>query len=135
MIFIATGSRRFWQMAPVTPLQANASPVAGSVGIVLDWLKSPARSSAVGTTALFRNVLVVCRRPEYDAKKKVRSWTIGPPAVAPNWLRLSGGGAAVDPQSLALSVPSRKYSNADPWAALVPLLVTTLMTPFEKRPY
>ena len=51
-------------MTPTAPLQANSWPVAGSVGIVLDWLKSPVRSSAVGGIALFRNVCVVWRSPE-----------------------------------------------------------------------
>ena len=51
-------------MTPTTPLQANSWPVAGSVGTVRDWLKSPLRSSAVGTIALFRNVCVVWRSPE-----------------------------------------------------------------------
>ena len=64
MIFIATGSSRFPQMTPTTPLQANSWPVAGSVGIVRDAVKSPVRSSSVGTIALFRNVCVVWRSPE-----------------------------------------------------------------------
>ena len=64
MIFIATGSSRLGQMTPVTPLQANVCPVAGSTGSVLDALKFPVRSSAVGTMAVFRKVLVVCRSPE-----------------------------------------------------------------------
>ena len=64
MIFIATGSRRLGQITPTTPLQTNVWPVAGSVGRVADALKSPVRSSAVGTMAVFRNVLVVWRSPE-----------------------------------------------------------------------
>src|SRR5215831_923380 len=131
MIFIATGSRRFGQMTPVTPLHANVWPVAGSVGIVFDALKSPTRSCAVGTMALLRNVLVDWRSPEYVAKKNVRSRAIGPPAVPPNWLRLSGGVASVEPQSLAFIAPLRKYSKADPLYLLVPAFVMTLMMPLE----
>ena len=64
MIFIATGSSRLAQITPVTPLHAKVCPVAGSVGIVFEALKSPVRSRAVGTMAVFRNVLVFWRSPE-----------------------------------------------------------------------
>ena len=64
MIFIATGSSRLAQIAPLTPSQVNTCPVAGSTGKVLDALKSPTRSCAVGTTAVLRNELVVWRNPE-----------------------------------------------------------------------
>ena len=64
MIFIATRSSRSAQMTPTTPLQAKGCWVAGSFGMVLDLRKSPVRSAAVGTMALFMNVCVVWRRPE-----------------------------------------------------------------------
>ena len=87
MIFVATGSRRAGQMTPLTLLQVNVAPVAGSVGFVAEALKLPTRSKSVGTMALLRNVLVVWRRPEYEKKKKVLSRLMGPPRVPPNWLR------------------------------------------------
>ncbi len=64
MILAATGSMRLGQITPTTPLQTKVCPVAGSTGLVVDALKSPMRSSAVGTMALFRKVLVVWRNPE-----------------------------------------------------------------------
>src|SRR5260221_6529156 len=127
MIFIATGSRRFAQIAPTTPLQTDVCPVAGSVGKVLDWLKSPTRSRAVGTIAVLKNVLVVWRRPEYVPKKNVLSCAIGPPIVPPNWLRLSGGVASSELPSFAFHFPSRPYSKTQPLQLLVPGLVTTVM--------
>ena len=87
MIFTATGSRRLAQMTPLTPLQVKVALFAGSVGFVAEALKFPTRSKSVGTIALFRNVLVVCRKPEYEKKKNVLSRRIGPPSVPPNWLR------------------------------------------------
>src|SRR5688572_24614759 len=136
MIFIATGSSRFGQITPTTPLHVNGCKgVAGSFGTVLDALKSPVRSAAVRTMAVFRNVCVVRRRHEYVVKKNVRSWTIGPPSVPPNWFRLSGGVASTEPHSFAFILPSRTYSKAEPLYLLVPDFVTTLMMPLEKRPY
>ena len=64
MILAATGSMRLGQITPTTPLQTKICPVAGSTGLVADAVKSPVRSWAVGTTAVFRNVLVFCRSPE-----------------------------------------------------------------------
>ena len=64
MIFIATGSSRSGQITPTTPLQTNGCRLWDRSGMVLDCVKSPVRSTAVGTMALFRNVLVVWRRPE-----------------------------------------------------------------------
>jgi hypothetical protein len=122
-------------MTPATPPHAKVWPVAGSVGIVREALKSPVRSGAVGTMAVLRKVLVVCRSPEYETKKNVWSLLSGPPRVAPNWFRLSGGLSSWDPQSLALSFSSRVYSNTEPRNLLVPDLVRTLITPLEKRPY
>ena len=49
--------------------------------------KSPARSSAVGTVVV-RSLKLRCRSPSYEPMKKVLSFTIGPPNVPPNWLRL-----------------------------------------------
>src|ERR1051326_3576767 len=129
MIFMATGSSRLAQITPVTPLHTNVLPVAGSVGMVLEALKFPVRSSAVGTMALFRNELVVCRRPDHEKKKKVLSCRIGPPMVAPYWLRCSGALSSCEAQSFALKIVLRTYSKTEPWKALVPDLVSTLMTP------
>src|SRR5271157_1849569 len=111
MIFMATGSRRLGQ---ITPLQENVVPVAGSTGLVVEAVKLPVRSRAVGTIALFTNVLVAWRNPEYEKKKKVLSFLIGPPRVAPNWLRWKGALANTEPQSLALNTVLRKNSNTDP---------------------
>ena len=47
------------------------------------WLKSPARSSAVGTVASSSRKLF-CRSPSYDTMKNVRSRAIGPPVMPPN---------------------------------------------------
>ena len=68
-------------------------------------------------------------------KKNVWLWRSGPPIVPPNWLRLNGGVSSCDPHSFVFMWPSRRYSNADPLNALVPDLVSTLITPLEKRPY
>src|SRR6266850_6274178 len=111
MIFVATGSIRLGQITLVTPLHTKARPVAGSTGLVPEAVKLPARSSAVGTTAPFRNELVVWRRPEYEKKKNVWSRLIGPPSVAPNWLRWNGALASVEPQSFALNTVLRRYSK------------------------
>ena len=46
------------------PLHTNAALVAGSVGLVAEAVKLPARSRAVGTRAPLRNVLVAWRSPE-----------------------------------------------------------------------
>src|SRR5205814_8442153 len=135
MIFVATGSSRLGQITPVTPLQTNVFPVAGSVGIVLDWEKSPTRSSAVGTMALLRKVLVVWRRPDQEKKKKVLSRRIGPPIVAPYWLRCSGAVPTCDAQSFALKIVLRTYSKKEPCQELLPDLVKTLMMPLANRPY
>ena len=61
---------------------------------------------------------MVWRRPEYVAKKKVLFSAIGPPSVPPNWLRLSGGVASIEPHSFAFILPSRTYSNAEPLYAV-----------------
>src|SRR5260221_11617685 len=134
MIFIATGSRRFAQIAPTTPLQTDVCPVAGSVGKVLDWLKSPTRSRAVGTIAVLKNVLVVWRRPEYVPKKNVLSCAIGPPIVPPNWLRLSGGGGRHALQSFAVPFLEPPRSKTQPLRLLVyGLVVTLVISPGERR--
>src|SRR5690242_7724113 len=107
MIFIATGSSRLAQITPVTPLQTIVFAVAGSVGMVLEALKFPVRSSAVGTIALFRNELVVCRSPDHEKKKNVLSCLIGPPMVAPYWLRWKGALSSCEAQSFALKMVLR----------------------------
>ena len=53
--------------------------------------KSPARSAAVGTVTASDDIPCTTRRPSYEVKKKVRSFTIGPPKVPPNWFCLSSG--------------------------------------------
>lgn len=49
-----------------------------------------ARCVGVGTRTEL-TVGATWRKPSYDRKKKVLSLQIGPPRVAPNWLRLSTG--------------------------------------------
>src|SRR5260221_2227819 len=42
----------------------GAALFVGSVGLIFDWEKSPMRSSAVGTTAPLKKLLVIWRSPE-----------------------------------------------------------------------
>ncbi len=71
---------------------------------------------------------------------------MGPPKVAPNWLRCKGAlGAGTKlpvgestgwtPQSLALKTVFLRNSNAEPWNSFVPDLVSTFTTPLANRPY
>src|ERR1700732_943621 len=64
----------------------------------------------------------------------VRSFIIGPPAVAPNWLRLNGGFFA-SKKLEASSALFRMNSYTLPWNSLVPERVIALITPPEERPY
>ena len=48
MMFCAVGSRRVWGRD-----SRKSAPLTGSTGATFDCEKSPARSSAVGTMALF----------------------------------------------------------------------------------
>src|SRR5262249_12447656 len=91
----------------------NGCFVVGSVGTGFDAVKLPARSSAVGTTPLFRFWLVICRSPPYVPKKNVLFLRIGPPNVPPNWLRCSGV-AAGKPHGAAFRFVFRRNSNSDP---------------------
>src|ERR1043166_8713765 len=114
MILTATLSCRLGQVSFWTPLQTKGALVAGSVGLVAEAVKLPVRSRAVGTRAPLRKVLVAWRSPEYEAKKNALSFLIGPPRVAPNWLRWKGALARVDPQSLALKTVLRRNSKTEP---------------------
>src|SRR5579863_6444046 len=79
MMFCAVGSSRFLGMT----LPGNGALLSGSTGGILDCEKSPLRSSAVGTMALFRNELMIWRRPEYVPKKNVLFLRMGPPMLPP----------------------------------------------------
>src|SRR5713226_10524120 len=96
--------------------------------------KSPFRSAAVGTTTVSDEIPWTTRRPSYDAKKKVRSFLIVPPNVPPNWFCLSSGRRR-SRKPLALNNWLRRNSYTLPCKALVPDLVTTLITAPELRPY
>src|SRR6266849_8545684 len=99
-----------------------------------DAEKSPARSAAVGTTTGSDEIPWTTRRPSYDAKKNVRSFTIGPPNVPPNWFCLSSGRRR-SKGPVELNIWLRRYSKTLPCQPLVPDLVTTLITAPELRPY
>src|SRR5581483_3711549 len=80
---------------------------------------------------------IVERCPSKAAKKKARSFLMGPPTVPPNWLICDLGRLA--PRAVRMGVfefndSSRKYSNALPCQLFVPDLVTTLMTAPPARP-
>ena len=115
MIFIATGSSRFGQITPTTPLQTNVCPVAGSVGRVRDGaevagpLQRGRHDRGVQErTGRLPQAGVGAEEERLVAPRSDRR------AVPPNWLRLSGGVASSEPHSLAFIFPSRKYSNAEP---------------------
>ncbi len=59
-MFSAVGSSRFAGMM----LPGNGALFSGSIGAIFECEKSPVRSRGVGTIALFRNELVICRSPE-----------------------------------------------------------------------
>src|SRR5260370_835077 len=80
-ILRAVGSKR---PIGIIPFPNGAPLFCGSVGLVLDCEKSPVRSSAVGTMALLKKLLVIWRSPEYVPKKKVLLRITGPPMVPPN---------------------------------------------------
>src|SRR5579871_3703104 len=90
-----------------------------------------ARCAAVGTSVKLGDGFT-WRNSSKDAKTNVLFFLIGPPPVAPNWLRCSG--VLVPPdllikKSVASKSELRRYSNTDPWIILVPLLVTMLTCP------
>jgi hypothetical protein len=63
---------------------------------------------------------------------------MGPPADAPNWLRLKGGfemPPALSKKFAASSALFLRNSYAFPWNAFVPDFVTALITPPEVRPF
>ncbi len=75
-----------------------------------------ARSTSVGTRVEL-TAGAAWRNPSYEAKKNVRLRRIGPPSVAPNWLRLREAFAPPSlfvKKSAAFSLVFRKYSNAAP---------------------
>src|ERR1700730_7226788 len=80
-ILRAVGSKR---LSGIIPPPNGAPLFRGSVGLTLDCEKSPVRSSAVGTIALLKKLLVIWRSPEYVPKKKVLFLMTGPPMVPPN---------------------------------------------------
>ena len=105
--------------------------------------KSPLRNSGSGE---FINPVDWPLRVEacsYAKKKnallrpsKILGITIGPPKLPPGFHCRTIGlfdGAMVNPRALKTSFLLKM--NALPWTALVPDLVTQLMTPFEVRPY
>src|SRR5215813_5290205 len=76
-----------------------------------------ARSASVGT-----RVELTCgdtwRKPSHDPKKNVLFLTMGPPSVAPYWLRCSGfflAPALFVKKSAASNASLRKNSKAEPW--------------------
>src|SRR6267378_1414566 len=87
-----------------------------------------ARSASVGTRVEL-TVGFTWRKPSQDPKKNVLSLRMGPPKVAPYWLRCSVFLAPLSllvKKSAASILELRRYSKAEPWNWLVPLLVTTL---------
>src|SRR5919197_5694043 len=71
-----------------------------------------ARSAAVGTRVEL-TVGATCRNPSHEPKKNVLSFRIGPPKVAPYWLRCSGVFGAPDllvKKSAASSASLRRNS-------------------------
>src|SRR5260370_21820445 len=80
-ILRAVGSKRSIGIIPFP----NGEPLFfGSVGLIFDCEKSPGRSTAVGTMALLKKLLVIWRSPEYVPKKKVLLRITGPPMLPPN---------------------------------------------------
>ncbi len=78
-----------------------------------------------------------------ERKKKVLSFLMGPPRVAPNWFDWKGAlsrsmglpkTSNFSKWSFAFRLLSRKYQKAFPRNSLVPLLVTMLTTPPEALP-
>ena len=74
------------------------------------------------------------RVPSYDPKKKVWFCRRGPPAFAPNWLKVSCG-RPVAKWLRAFSASLRWNSHARPLKSLVPERVWMLMTAPLPRPY
>ena len=72
-------------------LFANGRPVSGSR---TDEVKTPARSSAVGTRVR-RVTPRVIRVPSKSPKKNALSFTIGPPRLPPYWFWSLAGFAAL----------------------------------------
>src|SRR6185369_831419 len=120
-VLAATLARKLVEPAPLGEGQ-NLSSVfeMGSVTV--------ARSASVGTRVAL-TVGFTWRKPSQDPKKNVLSLRMGPPKVAPYWLRCS---VFLVPLSLfvkksaASKLELRRYSNTEPWNWLVPLLVTIL---------
>src|SRR5512140_1570337 len=69
----------------------NRTPVSGSMGLFLLVEKSPERSAAVGSTWPELTVALFSRSDSHEKNRKVLSFMIGPPRLAPNWFRLSTG--------------------------------------------
>src|SRR6516165_11835254 len=77
----------------------------------------PCRKVALGTVAVAGVELASIRRSQF-AKRNNRSFLIGPPRDAPNWLRTSGDRgipAWLLKKSFAASSVFRLYSYRDPW--------------------
>ena len=73
-----------------------------------------------------------------ETKKKVLSWTTGPPSVPPNWFSVRNG----EEENSCLSRLLREFrrlslwnQNAEPWNSLLPDLVMTFTTDPEATPY
>src|SRR4029077_6984461 len=106
-------------------------------------VKSPFLSAAVGTL-----VVNTCpcrsRKPSPLKNQNVLSWMRRPPADAPNWFCVNGGGWFLTPAriwealrkySFALKTLLRRYSWTSPWILLVPDFVLRLITPPENLPH
>src|ERR1019366_1545296 len=96
------------------------------------WLKSPVRSSAVGTFMKPWLTGELLRVPAYEKKKNVfllrPSYTCGiqtgPPIVPPYRLVWTAGAPTVEPQIREFRRLFWLYSYRLPWKSLVPVLLT-----------
>src|SRR5262245_37910699 len=78
-----------------------------------------------------------CRKPSKSPKKNALFFTIGPPATAPYWLRVSGGfwPSGGVKYGDAFSAVLRKNSYTVPEKSLPPLRYATLTVAPAARPY
>src|SRR5437868_5801258 len=74
------------------------------------------------------------RSDSQEAKKKVLSFRIGPPILAPNWFRLKGGTERAKKLRESNTL-LRRNSYALPWKELVPDLMTAFTVAPRLRPY
>ena len=95
MKFCVTGSSRVAGIMPPgngrpwsTDLSGASPPPAPE--------KSPVPPRLVGTSTPFTNRSRRCRKPWYDAKKKVLFLRTGPPKVPPNWFHCRGVSRGVE---------------------------------------